>query len=123
MTTHLTNAEYYIRPSKYQLCLTVCDCVYRSTFFCATLLDYGLDLSDALIRVGLTSEFLLWQWSNLAAGPPITVFVAAEDVDTVFITVITLLLKILVSSVLASHTLQRYCNVISHNCNVFFWYK
>ena len=27
------------------------------------------------------------------------------------------------SSVLASHTLQRYCNVISHYCNVFFWYK
>ena len=26
-------------------------------------------------------------------------------------------------SVLASHTLQRYCNVISHYCNVFFWYK
>ena len=32
--------------------------------FCATLLDYGLDLSDACVRVELTSEFLLWQWSN-----------------------------------------------------------
>ena len=30
---------------------------------------------------------------------------------------------ILEGSVLASHTLQRYCNVISHYCNVFFWYK
>ena len=64
VTTHLTNVEYYIRPSKYQLRLTVCDCVYRTTFFCATLLDYGLDLSVARVRVGLTSEFLLWQWSN-----------------------------------------------------------
>ena len=30
---------------------------------------------------------------------------------------------VLGSSVLASHTLQRYRNVISHNCNVFFCYK
>ena len=27
------------------------------------------------------------------------------------------------NSVLASHTLQRYCNVIFQNGNVFFWYK
>ena len=28
--------------------------------------------------------------------------------------------ELLSSSVLASDTLQRYCNVISENCNVFF---
>ena len=67
MTTHLTNfASGHPNINFVSPCAIAF--IVRH-FFPATLLDYGLDLSDALTRVGLTSEFLLGQWSNLAAGP------------------------------------------------------